>query len=754
MLMKKLVLLIGLVMVFVLSACSKDEKEDKIEIKEQTITLNLKDSFDLMEGVTGYLNGKKVTDEITVQKGTFSTYIEGDYSVVYQLGEGDNQVTNTRIIQVVDPLQSLPAPTLTNPDDLVIDFNNLSLTHQDLYKRLKTSHGINGLFYFIDRSILSTYENELTETEVNAYIDELKQDYTDQEWLEYLSLIGIMIQDGETLDDVDEEVYDYFKYHVLKKKAAIKRATKPEVVEAYKNAYVEDACVIDLRFNSIEQAIEELNRLSTLTTSEIQTAFENQYAGVSQDSDRYLDQQLACDYQKVSYQPNNQYIKLIYQDLEVGDYNTRPFEYNGEYHIVYKVKEAPAKSTYDDALFTENIKQILIDSVVTKTYIDETLMNLRNTIDVKIYDPLLAKEYSTYVEGFRSTEITNPQIIASYNGQDLTVDDYYAYLKQRYGYYSLLEEIKIEALLSIEGIDLKTEQLAYIDQFISQLKMQYIQGTQKDTMTLDGFIKESLKPYQLAINNERELRHYLKHSMLVEPYLIGNSEFDGVKSITNEMINDAIADYFHVKASHILFQFETDEEKAIAYQKAKQIINGVAEDEISYISFNHEPFKGLDHYALNLQLDVFGVLAKNYSEDTGSATNNGDLDYFKSGRMVEPFEQAILSLIPTGAGSYTIEPVESDFGYHVIYLSNIAELPTKPANYDQYSEAQILTFKANKQQQDITQYYDLTQEVKNYLRNKVLSDANNTSLLNDLIKTKQITFNDSILNQQKDLFVK
>ena len=64
----------------------------------------------------------------------------------------------------------------------------------------------------------------------------------------------------------------------------------------------------------------------------------------------------------------------------------------------------------------------------------------------------------------------------------------------------------------------------------------------------------------------------------------------------------------------------------------------------------------------------FAEVAKKNSQDEGSAQRGGDLDFFTRGAMVKPFEDAVFAMKQKGeiAG-----PVESDFGFHIIQLTDI-----------------------------------------------------------------------------------
>ena len=72
--------------------------------------------------------------------------------------------------------------------------------------------------------------------------------------------------------------------------------------------------------------------------------------------------------------------------------------------------------------------------------------------------------------------------------------------------------------------------------------------------------------------------------------------------------------------------------------------------------------------------DTFAELAKTNSQDPGSAVNGGDLDFFARGAMVKPFEDAVFALKKDEVST----PVETEFGYHLIKLTDIKAPKTKP----------------------------------------------------------------------------
>lgn len=71
----------------------------------------------------------------------------------------------------------------------------------------------------------------------------------------------------------------------------------------------------------------------------------------------------------------------------------------------------------------------------------------------------------------------------------------------------------------------------------------------------------------------------------------------------------------------------------------------------------------------------FEELAKANSADAGSAARGGDLGFFGAGKMVRPFEDAVNKLAKPGDLS---EPVETQFGYHIIRLEERREKGRQP----------------------------------------------------------------------------
>jgi peptidyl-prolyl cis-trans isomerase C len=68
----------------------------------------------------------------------------------------------------------------------------------------------------------------------------------------------------------------------------------------------------------------------------------------------------------------------------------------------------------------------------------------------------------------------------------------------------------------------------------------------------------------------------------------------------------------------------------------------------------------------------FAKIAKEKSLDPGSGPQGGDLGFLGRGKTVKPFEDAAFAL---GTGTYTKSPVQSEYGWHVIKVTEKRKEP-------------------------------------------------------------------------------
>ncbi len=107
-------------------------------------------------------------------------------------------------------------------------------------------------------------------------------------------------------------------------------------------------------------------------------------------------------------------------------------------------------------------------------------------------------------------------------------------------------------------------------------------------------------------------------------------------------------------AAHILISVSpqaSDADKQAAKAKAEQVLQQVRQSPGKFADF-----------------------ARQYSQDTGSAANGGDLGMFTRGMMVKPFEDVAFKLKPGEISGL----VQSDFGFHIIKLLSIVPAKMKP----------------------------------------------------------------------------
>ena len=116
---------------------------------------------------------------------------------------------------------------------------------------------------------------------------------------------------------------------------------------------------------------------------------------------------------------------------------------------------------------------------------------------------------------------------------------------------------------------------------------------------------------------------------------------------------DEIRDYYE----NNLDRFVSNEER-----KSSHILVAIDED-----TTDEQAAKLIKEIQSKLEIETFEELAKQYSDDPGSAAQGGDLGWAETGLFVPEFESALFSM---NVGD-TSEAVKTDFGYHLIRMDDI-----------------------------------------------------------------------------------
>jgi peptidyl-prolyl cis-trans isomerase C len=163
----------------------------------------------------------------------------------------------------------------------------------------------------------------------------------------------------------------------------------------------------------------------------------------------------------------------------------------------------------------------------------------------------------------------------------------------------------------------------------------------------DKAIEKGLDKQQDFQQRAAFLQQRALHSELVDKEVAEQVTDDEVRARYDKQISDT-PPVNEVKARHILV--ETREE---ALEIIKQLEGGAS----------------------------FEELAKQHTTDPSGKATGGDLGYFGPGQMVPEFETAAFAL---DVGSFTKEPVQSQFGFHVIKVED--KRAQQPPAFEQVRE--------------------------------------------------------------------
>ncbi len=255
------------------------------------------------------------------------------------------------------------------------------------------------------------------------------------------------------------------------------------------------------------------------------------------------------------------------------------------------------------------------------------------------------------------------------------------------------------SVLSKMGVDLKNGKNAFL---LNLIKVRVIndlivKALLEDEMKKRGVkisnkdVEEGVKGIVDKMGSKEQLNNVLKQNGIT-PQQFKEQVADQVRvqklaeQLGDTSVSDAEAQKFYkdnisrfkypeqVKASHILVAANVKDIEEMVKAENEGISEADLKAKVSKIRAEK---KVLAHDILaEVKKDPsqFAKIAKEKSQDPGSATMGGDLGFFPRGKMVAPFEKAAFSMKPNSVS----DVVETHFGYHIIYVYDRKEAGQEP----------------------------------------------------------------------------
>uniref|UniRef100_UPI001032C05D SurA N-terminal domain-containing protein n=1 Tax=Pseudomonas sp. Sample_9 TaxID=2382158 RepID=UPI001032C05D len=246
-------------------------------------------------------------------------------------------------------------------------------------------------------------------------------------------------------------------------------------------------------------------------------------------------------------------------------------------------------------------------------------------------------------------------------------------------------EFQVDGKFSSERFDQVIRQLGYSRmQFRQMLAQEMLIGQLRAGVAGSGFVTDA---EVLAFARlEKQTRDFATLNVKADPAAVKLTD-DEVKAYYDEHAKEfmtpdqVIIDYVELKKSSFFDQVAVkDEDLQAAYQK--EIANLSEQRRAAHILIEvndktteaQAKAKIEEVQARLAKGEKFEALAKEFSQDPGSANNGGDLGYAGPGVYDPAFEKALYSL----SKDQVSEPIRTDFGYHLIKLLGVEapEVPT------------------------------------------------------------------------------
>ncbi|HWH85458.1 MAG TPA: SurA N-terminal domain-containing protein [Pseudomonas sp.] len=246
-------------------------------------------------------------------------------------------------------------------------------------------------------------------------------------------------------------------------------------------------------------------------------------------------------------------------------------------------------------------------------------------------------------------------------------------------------EFQVDGKFSSERFDQVIRQLGYSRmQFRQMLAQEMLIGQLRAGVAGSGFVTDA---EVLAFARlEKQTRDFATLNVKADPASVKLTD-DEVKAYYDEHAKEfmtpdqVIIDYVELKKSSFFDQVAVkDEDLQAAYQKEIANLSEQRRAAHILIEVNDKTTEAqakakIDEVQARLAKgEKFEALAKEFSQDPGSANNGGDLGYAGPGVYDPAFEKALYSL----SKDQVSEPIRTDFGYHLIKLLGVEapEVPT------------------------------------------------------------------------------
>ncbi len=249
----------------------------------------------------------------------------------------------------------------------------------------------------------------------------------------------------------------------------------------------------------------------------------------------------------------------------------------------------------------------------------------------------------------------------------------------------LTPEFQVDGKFSSDRFDQVIRQLGYSRmQFRQMLAQEMLIGQLRAGIGGSGFVTDA---EVLAFARlEKQTRDFATLSVKADPASVKLTD-DEVKAYYDEHAKEfmtpdqVIVDYVELKKASFFDQVTVkDEDLQAAYQKDIANLSEQRRAAHILIEVNDKTTEAQakakieDVQARLAKGEKFEALAKEFSQDPGSANNGGDLGFAGPGVYDPAFEKALYSLNKDQVS----DPVRTDFGYHLIKLLGVEapEVPT------------------------------------------------------------------------------